>query len=222
MANGQTCPTCGNSIYSPFRIYDKHGKVVQGCVDESHTGHLVTPSESARFHNRPEAKKIRAQLAKGRSGKGYGKNPRIKQHMTDADVKKYWYGKGFDDALLKIRPRNRMKDYVRGYKDGKHYQATREKYGFNPDEKQIAATQQKRYAKRRKYTGATAPEPTKKNPPATMIYSNIESIHAQKGQQHICDAECKRVNHRYVHKFSSNAAIYGLPNGDVLITGRKR
>ena len=82
--------------------------------------------------------------------------------------------------------------------------------------------QQKRYAKRRKYTGASAPEPAKQNPPTTMIYSNIEEIRAQKKQGHICDAECKRVNHRYVHKFSSNAAIYGLPNGDVLITGRKR
>jgi hypothetical protein len=58
-----TCPICTRSIYSPYRVYDDRGHVIQGCVDKSHTGHLVTPSESARWHHRPEAKQIRAHLA---------------------------------------------------------------------------------------------------------------------------------------------------------------
>jgi len=140
------------------------------------------------------------------------------------DPNKYWYDKGFDDAVLGIRPRNRMKRYIQGYRDGKHYTDTREKYGMkNPiTREQITATQKKRYAKRRKYTGATAPEPAKKNPPAQMIYGRVLEVKAQKTQDHKCDAECKRYGHRYVHKFNSPAQIYGLPNGDVLITRNKR
>jgi len=86
---------------------------------------------------------------------------------------------------------------------------------------QITETQKKRYAKRRKFTGATAPEPVK-NPQATMIYGRILEIRAQKTQPHQCDAECKRAGHRYFHPFTSNAQIYGLANGDLLITGRKK
>jgi len=41
----------------------------------------------------------------------------------------YWYQKGFDDACLGIRPRNKKKRYVSGYRAGKHYCDTREKYG---------------------------------------------------------------------------------------------
>lgn len=68
-----TCNTCGRAAGSPFRVYDEHGKVINGCVDEFHTGHLVTPSESSRWHARPEAKQIRARLKRGQQGKGYGK-----------------------------------------------------------------------------------------------------------------------------------------------------
>jgi hypothetical protein len=58
------CPTCTRSAGAPFRTYDARGKVVRGCVDAFHTGHLVTPSESARWHHRPEAEAIRrADLA---------------------------------------------------------------------------------------------------------------------------------------------------------------
>lgn len=56
------CPTCTRRACDPFRRYDKTGRVLYGCVDAFHTGHLVTPSESARWHNRPQAKKIRAGL----------------------------------------------------------------------------------------------------------------------------------------------------------------
>lgn len=58
----ETCNTCTNSVYEPFRVYNADGKVVEGCVDECHTGKLVAPSESARWHSRPQAKKIRAGL----------------------------------------------------------------------------------------------------------------------------------------------------------------
>jgi hypothetical protein len=71
------CNTCGRDASAPYRVYDARGKCTAGCVDDFHTGHLVTPSESSRWHNRPDAKKIRAALKRGQSGKGYGmkKNP---------------------------------------------------------------------------------------------------------------------------------------------------
>lgn len=46
--------------------------ITAGCVDACHTDRLVTPSESARWHGRSEAKRIRARAAKGQAGKGYG------------------------------------------------------------------------------------------------------------------------------------------------------
>lgn len=55
-----TCPTCCRSIGNPFRVYDRDGSVISGCIDDAHTGQLVTPSESAFWHNRPIAKKLRA------------------------------------------------------------------------------------------------------------------------------------------------------------------
>lgn len=79
-----TCPSCSKSASSPWRVYSENGKVLQGCVDAFHTGHIVTPSESNYWHNRPEAKKIRAALEKGRKGLGYGrveKNPRVPVSM---------------------------------------------------------------------------------------------------------------------------------------------
>lgn len=58
-APSDRCPTCGRLAGAPFRSYDDRGRVVHGCVDAFHTGHLVTPSESVRWHGRPEAKEIR-------------------------------------------------------------------------------------------------------------------------------------------------------------------
>lgn len=66
---GDVCNICGRAPGNPFRVYDERGKVVNGCVAEAHTGHLVTPSESARWHNRAEAKKVRAALAKMQKGR---------------------------------------------------------------------------------------------------------------------------------------------------------
>jgi len=63
-SRADTCNTCTRGAASPFRVYDERGRVVEGCVDDFHTGHLVTPSESARWHNRSEAKAIRRSTAK--------------------------------------------------------------------------------------------------------------------------------------------------------------
>lgn len=60
------------------------------------------------------------------------------------------------------------------------------------------------------------------NPPkhGTLIYAEVNRIIATKRQKHICDAECKRHGHRYFHDFTSRPKMYGLPNGDLLITTR--
>ena len=63
-----TCPTCCRAPAQPFRVYDAAGKALYGCVDHFHTGHLVTPSASAMWHARPEAKKLRAASKAGRMG----------------------------------------------------------------------------------------------------------------------------------------------------------
>ena len=63
-----TCPTCGRAAHSPFRSHDAAGQIVLGCVDFFHTGHLVTPSASAEWHERPEARKIRAATRISRHG----------------------------------------------------------------------------------------------------------------------------------------------------------
>lgn len=58
------CNTCAKPYNKPFRIYDKNGKIVSGCVDACHTGMLVPLSDSAFWHNRPESKAVRKNLEK--------------------------------------------------------------------------------------------------------------------------------------------------------------
>ena len=53
-----------------------------------------------------------------------------------------------------------------------------------------------------------------------LIYGQVNRIIATKVQKHICDLECKRHGHRYYHDFSSRPKMYGLPNGDILISSR--
>lgn len=43
------CNTCGNPDHRPYRVYDAWGTVKFGCVDDCHTGRLVTPSASASW-----------------------------------------------------------------------------------------------------------------------------------------------------------------------------
>jgi hypothetical protein len=57
-----TCSICTRPANDPYRVYDTLGNVLAGCVAAQHTGHLVTPSASAWWHNRPEAKEIRRRL----------------------------------------------------------------------------------------------------------------------------------------------------------------
>lgn len=62
LERSQLCPTCVRKASNPFRVYDPRGKVTMGCIDEFHSGHLVTPSESSFWHNRPIAKKHRSSV----------------------------------------------------------------------------------------------------------------------------------------------------------------
>lgn len=62
-----TCPTCTRAAGAPFRIY-VDGKVAQGCVDHFHTGHLLFATQSASWHARPEAKKVRMASKAARHG----------------------------------------------------------------------------------------------------------------------------------------------------------
>ena len=60
----QACNTCTHSASSPYRVTDDAGRVIQGCIDAFHTGHLVPGSESERWHNRKEAMALREMCAK--------------------------------------------------------------------------------------------------------------------------------------------------------------
>ncbi len=56
----KVCCTCGRLASNPFRSYDSKGNIVHGCVDRAHDGKLI--GNSAAWHNRTEAKKIRASI----------------------------------------------------------------------------------------------------------------------------------------------------------------
>ncbi len=58
------------------------------------------------------------------------------------------------------------------------------------------------------------------NPPLKVIYGQVLRIEAKKTQKHVCDADCRRCDHSYVHDFKPGAVMYGLPNGDILIRSK--
>lgn len=60
------CLICGRPYGSPFRTYDAAGRVVHGCVARVHDGHLVTPSESARWQAKGK-REFGAQRVYGRA-----------------------------------------------------------------------------------------------------------------------------------------------------------
>ena len=57
------CRTCCKALDKPYRVYDEHGKVIQGCISADHDG-VYLIGESARWHNRKEAKAYRRETAK--------------------------------------------------------------------------------------------------------------------------------------------------------------
>lgn len=63
----ETCPTCCRAPGTPSRHY-VGDSIVSGCVDHFHSGHLVTPSQSASWHYRREAKAIRKVSREMRGG----------------------------------------------------------------------------------------------------------------------------------------------------------
>ncbi len=62
----KTCGTCTRPVGQPWRSHDPAtGKIIHGCVDKCHTPALRgIISESARWHFRPEAKRIRSAEAR--------------------------------------------------------------------------------------------------------------------------------------------------------------
>lgn len=61
------------------------------------------------------------------------------------------------------------------------------------------------------------------NPAGVPIYDQLLRIEAQKNFTHSYGGKKTRAGQKYFHDFSTkNAMIYGLPNGDLLITTRKK
>jgi hypothetical protein len=58
------CPTCCRAPESPFRVFEG-GRVINGCIDPIHTGHLPAISESNRWHLSAFAKRWRSQMLGG-------------------------------------------------------------------------------------------------------------------------------------------------------------
>ena len=58
-----SCNICGKPANAPARRFDRSGRITEGCVDAFHMGHLVSPSASQAWHDRPEARRIRKALA---------------------------------------------------------------------------------------------------------------------------------------------------------------
>lgn len=165
------------------------------------------------------------------------------------DPDKYWYGKGFDDALLRIRPRNKKKAYLKGYRDGKHYGETREKYGFQGFEKNAgrgkaftfhgSATSKLMARKLERRTPGSfiqekdgryyilKPKKVRSNPRAPMpgavkIYDETLKIDAVKHRQHYYGGKLTAAGQRYFHSFDTkHAEIWGLPDGSLLIRSKK-
>lgn len=61
----ETCRTCLKPANAPFRRFHRMtGEILDGCIDNFHSGHLPAMSNTSAWHNRPEAKRLRAEVAK--------------------------------------------------------------------------------------------------------------------------------------------------------------
>jgi len=154
---------------------------------------------------------------------------------------KYWFDKGFDDAQLKIRPRNKMAYYLYGYREGKHYRETYEKYtpqnpGYGKAFTFHGSFTSKLLAqkKERQTPGSfieerggryyvLKPKKIRSNQPRSgvKIYGRCLRIEAVKTVNHTYGGKPTGAGQHYFHDFTAkNAKIYGLPNGDLLISTR--
>jgi hypothetical protein len=58
------CCTCGHAAANPYRRIAE-GKIVEGCIDATHTGHLQPTSSTLAWHDRKQAVAMRrAELAR--------------------------------------------------------------------------------------------------------------------------------------------------------------
>ena len=65
LSSNGICNTCNRPIADPYRAYDPRTcKIVAGCVSAAHTGQLVGLSASGQWHNRKEARALRAATAR--------------------------------------------------------------------------------------------------------------------------------------------------------------
>lgn len=75
------------------------------------------------------------------------------------------------------------------------------------------ARQRLRYIKRAGRTGASP------NPRRNEIYGRVIDVTMQRIGPHRCDAQCKRVNHVYRHRFKKGVRIYGNVDGSLTFQG---
>jgi hypothetical protein len=53
------------------------------------------------------------------------------------------------------------------------------------------------------------------------IYQQAVHIVAIKPEDHRCDPACVRAKHTYIHKFSKAVRVWGMPNGDIVLSTKK-
>jgi hypothetical protein len=62
-AQSMTCPTCRRAVGAPYRrvegVLGQGGRIVEGCVDASHAGHLIPGGYNAQWHDREEGRQVR-------------------------------------------------------------------------------------------------------------------------------------------------------------------